>query len=156
MFESALVGHKLAEDEYDREEPELRTGLVEAQLGLLERRSFAMVVLVSGMDGAGKTEVMHKLSEWVDPRHLRHLGGTQWAASERGRENGRDQAKRAGEQQPGWQSPQREAAARVRILRRERPGQRALARPGGSDQLYQPRRRCVARRSRTHQSDSQR
>ena len=71
MFESALVGHKLAKDEYDREEPELRSRLVEAQLELLERRSFAMVVLVSGMDGAGKTEVMHKLSEWLDPRHLR-------------------------------------------------------------------------------------
>ena len=71
MFESALVGHKLAKDEYDREEPELRSRLVEAQLELLERHSFAMVVLVSGMDGAGKTEVMHKLSEWLDPRHLR-------------------------------------------------------------------------------------
>lgn len=71
MFESAMVAHKLAKEEYAREEPQLRTGLVEAQLDLLERRSFAMLILVSGMDGAGKTEVMHKLSEWLDPRHLR-------------------------------------------------------------------------------------
>ncbi|MGD9510717.1 MAG: polyphosphate:AMP phosphotransferase [Geminicoccaceae bacterium] len=71
MFESALLGHKLAKEEYEREEPELRTRLVEAQLELLERRSFALVILVSGVDGAGKTEVMHKLSEWLDPRHLR-------------------------------------------------------------------------------------
>src|SRR5690242_13935951 len=71
MFESATVDHKLAKDEYEREEPELRARLVEAQLDLLERRSFALVILVSGEDGAGKTEVMHKLAEWLDPRHLR-------------------------------------------------------------------------------------
>ena len=71
MFESALIEHKLAKDEYAREEPELRLRLVEAQLGLLERRSFAAMILVTGMDGAGKTDVMHKLSEWLDPRHLR-------------------------------------------------------------------------------------
>ena len=71
MFESAMVAHKLAKEEYAREEPQLRTRLVEAQLDLLEQRAFAMLILVSGMDGAGKTEVMHKLSEWLDPRHLR-------------------------------------------------------------------------------------
>lgn len=71
MFESAMLDHKLAKEEYEREEPELRTRLVEAQLELRERRSFALVILVSGVDGAGKTEVMHKLSEWLDPRHLR-------------------------------------------------------------------------------------
>jgi polyphosphate:AMP phosphotransferase len=70
MFESALVEHKLGKEEYELAEPELRTRLIEAQLALLERRPFAMIVLVSGMDGAGKTEVMHRLSEWLDPRHL--------------------------------------------------------------------------------------
>ncbi len=50
---------------------ELRSRLVEAQLDLLERRSFAAIIVVTGMDGAGKTDVMHKLSQWLDPRHLR-------------------------------------------------------------------------------------
>ena len=71
MFESALIGHKLAREEYERAEPELRTRLVEAQLELLERRRFATVILVTGMDGAGKSEVIHKLLEWLDPRHVR-------------------------------------------------------------------------------------
>jgi AMP-polyphosphate phosphotransferase len=71
MFDSALIQHKLAKGEFAREEPELRTLLVEAQLELLERHPFAAVVLVTGMDGAGKTEVMHALSGWLDPRHLR-------------------------------------------------------------------------------------
>ena len=55
MFESALVEHKLGKEEYELAEPELRTRLIEAQLALLERRPFAMIVLVSGMDGAGKS-----------------------------------------------------------------------------------------------------
>ena len=29
------------------------------------------VILVTGMDGAGKSEVIHKLLEWLDPRHVR-------------------------------------------------------------------------------------
>lgn len=71
MFESALIEHKLAKEEYERAEPELRTRLLEAQLDLVEQRSFATVILVTGMDGAGKSEVIHRLLEWVDPRHVR-------------------------------------------------------------------------------------
>ena len=71
MFESALIEHKLAKEEYERAEPELRTKLLEAQLDLVEKRSFATVILVTGMDGAGKSEVIHKLLEWLDPRHVR-------------------------------------------------------------------------------------
>ena len=37
----------------------------------MEQRSFATVILVTGMDGAGKSEVIHKLLEWLDPRHVR-------------------------------------------------------------------------------------
>jgi polyphosphate:AMP phosphotransferase len=71
MFESALIAHKLAKEEYEREEPELRTKLVELQLDMIERRDFATVILVTGMDGAGKSAVIHKLLEWLDPRHVR-------------------------------------------------------------------------------------
>ena len=68
MFESALIEHKLAKEEYERAEPELRTKLLEAQLDLVEKRSFATVILITGMDGAGKSEVIYKLLEWLDPR----------------------------------------------------------------------------------------
>ncbi len=71
MFESALIGHKLGKKEYERAEPELRTKLIEAQLDLLEKRSFSSVILVTGLDGAGKSQVIHKLLEWLDPRHVR-------------------------------------------------------------------------------------
>ena len=62
MFESALIEHKLAKEEYDREE---------AQLKQVEQKSFSVVIVVTGMDGAGKSEVIHRLMEWLDPRHVR-------------------------------------------------------------------------------------
>jgi AMP-polyphosphate phosphotransferase len=71
MFESALIEHKLAKEEYDREEPALRTKLLGAQLKLLEQKDFSVVIVVTGMDGAGKGEVIHRLMEWLDPRHVR-------------------------------------------------------------------------------------
>ena len=71
MFESAMIEHKLAKEEYDRDEPELRGKLIEAQLRLLEQKSFSVVIVVTGMDGAGKSEVIHRLMEWLDPRHVR-------------------------------------------------------------------------------------
>jgi len=71
MFESALIEHKLAKEEYDREEPALRARLLEAQLKLLEQKSCSVVIVVTGMDGAGKSEVIYRMMEWLDPRHVR-------------------------------------------------------------------------------------
>jgi polyphosphate kinase 2 (PPK2 family) len=71
MFESALIEHRLGKDEYAQAEPELRTKLLEAKLNLLKGSSFATVILVTGMDGAGKSDVIHKLLECMDPRHVR-------------------------------------------------------------------------------------
>lgn len=70
MFESALLDHKLDRKTYAREEPELRTHLLQAQLDLVERRGAAIVVLVTGLDGAGKGAVIHRLLEWLDPRYV--------------------------------------------------------------------------------------
>ncbi len=70
MFGSALLAHKLEPGAYEREEPELRTQLLEAQLELVERRHPAALILVTGMDGAGKGAVIHRLLEWLDPRHV--------------------------------------------------------------------------------------
>ena len=71
MFESALIEHKLDKDTYKREEPLLRTALLEAQAALIEKKPFSVVILVTGMDGAGKGAVIHRLLEWLDPRHVR-------------------------------------------------------------------------------------
>jgi len=70
MFESAEVGHKLSKEEYNKREPLLRQQLLKAQYDLLEKKSFPVIVLVSGVDGAGKGETVNLLNEWMDPRHI--------------------------------------------------------------------------------------
>jgi polyphosphate:AMP phosphotransferase len=71
VFESAEIGHRLAEARYRREEPRLRQALLKAQYELLERATFPVVILINGVDGAGKGETVNLLNEWMDPRHIR-------------------------------------------------------------------------------------
>jgi len=75
MFESAELGHTLDKKTWDRKVPQLREALLEAQYDLLDaggggRGRFATVVLVGGVDGAGKGETVNLLNEWMDPRHV--------------------------------------------------------------------------------------
>lgn len=70
MFESAELGHAIAKPEYRRREPKLRAALLAAQYELLGRRDFPVIVLIAGVDGAGKGETVNLLNEWMDPRHI--------------------------------------------------------------------------------------
>jgi len=70
MFESAELGHKTAKADYEAAEPGLRAELLDAQFDLLEQKQFAVVVLINGIDGAGKGETVNLLNEWMDPRHI--------------------------------------------------------------------------------------
>ena len=70
MFESAELGHSIPDREYDRQEPKLREALLKAQYELLENKSFPVIVLIGGVDGAGKGETVNILNEWMDPRHI--------------------------------------------------------------------------------------
>jgi polyphosphate:AMP phosphotransferase len=71
MFETAEVGHKLKKTVFKRREPKLRQRLLELQYQLLEKRQFPVLILVSGLDGAGRSETVNLFNEWMDPRHLR-------------------------------------------------------------------------------------
>jgi polyphosphate:AMP phosphotransferase len=71
MFESAELGHKVEDAAYEKEVAKLRTGLLEAQYSLLQDKTFPVVILVNGVDGAGKGETVNLLNEWLDPRHVR-------------------------------------------------------------------------------------
>ena len=70
MFESAEVGHRIPKAEYARREPELREALLKAQYRVLEDASFPVVIVIGGVDGAGKGETVNLLNEWMDPRHI--------------------------------------------------------------------------------------
>src|SRR5262245_36599208 len=70
MFESAEIGHKIDKDVYRREEPRLREALLGAQYDLGQSKRFATLIVIGGVDGAGKGETVNLLNEWMDPRHI--------------------------------------------------------------------------------------
>jgi len=70
MFESADLEHKIAKDEYKREEPKLRDALLNAQFDLGALKKFSVLIIIGGVDGAGKGETVNLLNEWMDPRHI--------------------------------------------------------------------------------------
>ena len=70
MFESAEVGHKLSKDEYKKIVPKLRADLLDAQFALSKLAKFPVIILISGVRGAGKGETVNLLNEWMDPRHI--------------------------------------------------------------------------------------
>jgi polyphosphate:AMP phosphotransferase len=70
MFETAEVGSEIDKPTYDKQLPELRSRLLEAQRQLASS-GFSVVVLVSGVEGAGKSEVVNTLLEWMDARGIR-------------------------------------------------------------------------------------
>jgi polyphosphate:AMP phosphotransferase len=71
MFESAELGHAIDKARYHREEPRLRADLLDAQYDVGSLARFPVVVLVNGVDGAGKGETVNLLNAWMDPRHIR-------------------------------------------------------------------------------------
>ncbi|MCW9053966.1 MAG: polyphosphate:AMP phosphotransferase [Motiliproteus sp.] len=61
--------HKLSKEDYKEQVPDLRIRLLQMQ-ELLKRADFPVMVLISGVDGAGKGELVNRLNEWMDPRYL--------------------------------------------------------------------------------------
>ncbi|MDD5241278.1 MAG: polyphosphate:AMP phosphotransferase [Sulfuricella sp.] len=74
MFESAELGHKIDKATYDKEVPALREALLEAQIDLSNAPDFQVIVLVGGVDGAGRGETVNLLNEWMDPRYIQTHG----------------------------------------------------------------------------------
>ncbi len=69
MFESAELAPTLEKSEYKRRAAELRESLLELQRDLRDAR-FPMIVLVNGVEGAGKGDTLNLLLEWLDARYV--------------------------------------------------------------------------------------
>ena len=74
MFESAELGHKIKKSAYDKEVPPLREALLEVQMELAEAAAFPVIILIGGLDGAGRGATVNLLNEWMDPRHIQSHG----------------------------------------------------------------------------------
>jgi AMP-polyphosphate phosphotransferase len=68
MFESAEIGRAIDKAAFEAEEPLLREALLEAQYELCQQGRFAVIILLNGVEGAGKGETVKLLNEWMDPR----------------------------------------------------------------------------------------
>jgi polyphosphate:AMP phosphotransferase len=74
MFESAELGHKIKKSEYEKEAPLLREELLDVQMELAEKADFQVIILVGGLDGAGRGDMVNLLNTWMDPRHIQAHG----------------------------------------------------------------------------------
>jgi len=70
MFESANLKHKVDKAVFKREEAKLRQALLDAQFDLTQNGRFPVLILIAGVEGAGKSETVNLLNEWMDPRHI--------------------------------------------------------------------------------------
>jgi polyphosphate:AMP phosphotransferase len=68
MFEAAELGHTIDKQMYKERLPALREALLVAQVELRTKAPFAVVMVIAGLDAAGKSETVHELLEWLDPR----------------------------------------------------------------------------------------
>jgi len=71
MFEAAEVGHRIDRETFEAALPALRVSLLEAQWAVHSKKAFPVIVVIAGVDGAGKGETVNALNEWMDPRHIR-------------------------------------------------------------------------------------
>ncbi|MDD5365593.1 MAG: polyphosphate:AMP phosphotransferase [Gallionellaceae bacterium] len=74
MFEAAELGHTIDKKTFNKEAPLVREALLKAQYALMEKPDFPVIILVSGVDGAGKSDAVNLLNSWMDPRHIQTHG----------------------------------------------------------------------------------
>src|SRR4029450_9733604 len=71
MLESAEGGHAISKLAYARQEPALREALLNAQFDLSQAKRNSVLMIISGVEGGGRSETANKLTEWMDPRPIR-------------------------------------------------------------------------------------
>ena len=69
MFETAELGHKVDRATYEQQAAEVRSALLDAQRELA-LADLSVVVIVTGVGGAGKSETVNLLLEWLDARGI--------------------------------------------------------------------------------------
>ncbi|TVR97773.1 MAG: polyphosphate kinase [Rhodospirillales bacterium] len=70
MFRTAELGRTVSRADYHEQVPILRAELLELQQQLRADAPFPVIVVFGGVDGAGKSETINLLHEWMDPRWL--------------------------------------------------------------------------------------
>lgn len=75
MFETAELGRKISKKEFRKQLPELRAELLQAQFAL-SRTNTSVIIIISGVNAAGRGDVVNVLNEWLDPRGMETISLT--------------------------------------------------------------------------------
>ncbi len=67
MFEGCKLGRKVSKPDFKEQVPGLRTDLLREQRRL-RQTNIPVVIIVAGVEGAGKGEVVNRLNAWLDTR----------------------------------------------------------------------------------------
>jgi polyphosphate:AMP phosphotransferase len=86
MFESAEVGHSVSKAEFEKQARVLQAELLEVQRRQREA-GVPVIVIVSGVETAGKSQVVKRLNEWLDARSVQSFAF--WDESDEERERPR-------------------------------------------------------------------
>ncbi len=70
MFRTAELGRAVPKEDFHEQVPILRGELLEIQQRLRSEKPFPVIIVFGGVDGAGKSETINLLHEWMDPRWL--------------------------------------------------------------------------------------
>ena len=70
MFEAAKLQRKVSKKEFKEQESSLRTDLLEMQRELKDNGYHKVIIIIAGIEGAGKGEVVNRLNEWMDTRGI--------------------------------------------------------------------------------------
>ena len=74
MLHEVLSGRRLTKIEYQHELPRLQDRLLDAQFELRKERARAVAMIVTGIPGAGRSEVVNELLGWLDPKFVTVYG----------------------------------------------------------------------------------
>lgn len=69
MFEAIKLGRKIDKETFNTQQEEVRTQLLLVQREL-RQTDIPVIIIISGVEGAGKGEVVNRLYEWLDARGL--------------------------------------------------------------------------------------
>ncbi len=70
MFESAELGRAVSKSDFKVQSAPLREELLRLQSEYLQQARRQIILLLSGVDGGGKSESLALMNEWMDPRWL--------------------------------------------------------------------------------------
>lgn len=79
MFQAAELGRKLSKEDFEAELPALRSAILQGQEALRTGKE-SVLIIIEGIDGSGRAELLNRLYAWLDPRGL--LTNTFWNPSD--------------------------------------------------------------------------